>query len=101
MTLNQTQINRDDVPWRDLTPLMQPKTVVVVGASQRISQGAVQREARGNRIIRNLMNAGFEGRIFPVNPKYGEVLGFMCYTHLSAIDETAGCSVSAIRVLLV
>ena len=96
MTLNQTQINRDDVPWRDLTPLMQPKTVAVVGASQRISQGAVQREARGNRIIRNLMNAGFEGRIFPVNPKYGEVLGFRCYPDLSAIPETVDCVVAAI-----
>ncbi|TMB67236.1 MAG: hypothetical protein E6J54_20555, partial [Deltaproteobacteria bacterium] len=75
---------------------MQPRTVAVVGASQRTSAGGIQREARGNRIIRNLMNAGFEGRIFPVNPKYGEVLGFRCYPDLSAIPETVDCVVAAI-----
>jgi acetyltransferase len=75
---------------------MQPKTVAVVGASQRISEGAVRREARGNRIIRNLMNAGFEGRIFPVNPKYREVLGFSCYPDLSALPEPVDCVVLAI-----
>ncbi|HYY24603.1 MAG TPA: acetate--CoA ligase family protein [Candidatus Udaeobacter sp.] len=82
--------------WPDLTPLMQPMTVAVVGASQRLSQGAVQREARGNRIIRNLMNAGFEGRIFPVNPKYSEVLGFTCYPELASIPEPVDCVVAAI-----
>src|SRR5438445_11825724 len=75
---------------------MQPRTVAVVGASQRTSAGGIQREARGNRIIRNLMNAGFEGRIFPVNPKYCEVLGFRCYPDLSAIPETVDCVVAAI-----
>lgn len=82
--------------WRDLTPLMHPKTVAVIGASQRMSQGAIQRESRGNRIIRNLMNAGFEGRIFPVNPKYSEVLGLACYPDLAAIPEPVDCVVLAI-----
>ena len=93
--MDATPINREAL-WPDLTPLMQPKTFAVVGASQRLSQGAVQREARGNRIIRNLMNAGFEGRIFPVNPKYGEILGFTCYPELAAIPEPLDCVVAAI-----
>jgi acetate---CoA ligase (ADP-forming) len=94
--LDLTQSDSEEGIWRDLTPLMQPKTVAVVGASQRMSEGAVQRETRGNRIIRNLMNAAFEGRIFPVNPKYREVLGFPCYPDLSAIPEPVDCVVLAI-----
>ena len=94
---SETNQNVSEVTlWRDLTPLMHPKTVAVIGASQRMSQGAIQRESRGNRIIRNLMNAGFEGRIFPVNPKYSEVLGFTCYPDLAAIPEPVDCVVLAI-----
>jgi acetate---CoA ligase (ADP-forming) len=94
--LDLAPTNPEPILWRDLTPLMQPKTVAVVGASQRTSAGGIQREARGNRIIRNLMNAGFEGRIFPVNPKYAEILGFTCYPELPAIPEPIDCVVAAI-----
>jgi acyl-CoA synthetase (NDP forming) len=96
MNLDSTQIEHEEVLWRDLTPLMQPKTVAVVGASQRASAGGLAREARGNRVIRNLMNFGFEGRIFAVNPKYREVMGFPCYADLASIPEPVDCLVLAV-----
>jgi len=77
-----------EIPWRDLRPLMQPRTVAVVGASQR--------EARGNIVLRNLIGLGFPGGIFPINPKYTEVLGLPCYPDLSATPEPVECVVVAI-----
>ena len=46
----------------DLTPLMKPTSVAVVGASQRMG--------RATRVIANLQRFGYGGRVFPINPKY-------------------------------
>ena len=59
----------DKTSWRDLTPLIAPKSVAIVGASQRGADANLAREPRGNRVIRNLRNFGFAGRIVAVNPK--------------------------------
>ena len=55
----------------DLTPLMKPRSVAVVGASQRVN--------RATRVITNLQKFGYAGRVFPINAKYTEVLGLPCY----------------------
>jgi acyl-CoA synthetase (NDP forming) len=80
--------------WRDLTPLMQPRSVAVIGASQR-GAGLV-REPRGNRVIRNLRNFGYPGRIVAVNPKYTEVMDCPCYPDLASIPEPVDCVVLAV-----
>jgi len=90
--LEQVPAGSNETLWRDLTPLMQPKTVAVVGASQR----ADGRAPRGNRVIRNLMNLGFPGEIFPINPKYSEVLGHPCYPDLAAVPKPIDCVLLAI-----
>jgi len=84
------------ISWRDLTPLIAPKSVAVVGASQRGADAVLAREPRGNRVIRNLRNFGFEGRVFAVNPKYNEVMGCPCYPDIAAIPEPVDCLVSAV-----
>ena len=82
--------------WRDLTPLIAPRSVAVVGASQRGPDPNLAREPRGNRVIRNLKNFGFEGRIFAVNPKYTEVMDCPCYPDIASIPEPVDCVVSAV-----
>src|SRR6185436_16758541 len=72
----------------DLSPLMRPRSVAVVGASQRMG--------RGTRVIANLQQFGYAGRIFPVNPKYTEILGLRCYPDLGALPEPAESVVVAI-----
>ncbi len=84
------------IPWRDLTPLIAPKSVAIVGASQRGADANLAREPRGNRVIRNLKNFGFEGRIVTVNPKYREVMGCPCYPDIASIPEPVDCLVSAV-----
>lgn len=56
------------MPEYILEALFTPKAVAVVGASA--SPGKV-----GHSVVSNLVEAGYQGEIFPVNPKGGEVLG--------------------------
>jgi len=54
-----------------ITRMLAPKSIAVVGASQR--------RGRGTNVIAHLQNHGFKGEIFAVNPRYDEVLGCKCY----------------------
>jgi acyl-CoA synthetase (NDP forming) len=62
---------------KDLTPLLSPKTIAVIGASEKFGAGSL--------VIENLRTLGFEGTIVPVNPGYTEVLGLPCYPSLADI----------------
>jgi len=74
---------------------MAPKSVAIIGASQR-SSSELNREPRGNRIIRNLKNFGYPGRVVAVNPKYTEVMDCPCYPDIAAIPEPVDCVVLAV-----
>ncbi len=56
----------------DLGKLFFPESVCVIGASRDTT-------AIGHIILKNLLNGGFGGAIFPVNPKADEILGLRCY----------------------
>jgi acyl-CoA synthetase (NDP forming) len=63
----------------DLAPLLTPRSVAILGASERPSVGRA--------IIRSLERLGFEGTILPVNPKYDTVLGHPCHASLAALPQ--------------
>lgn len=60
---------------RNLEHTVHPKSVVVIGASVR--EGSV-----GRVVMSNIIDAGFEGEVWPVNPKYREVAGRRCFSHV-------------------
>ncbi|MBN2216546.1 MAG: acetate--CoA ligase family protein [Pirellulales bacterium] len=60
------------------TPIFNPSSVAVVGASTK--PGTV-----GNDIFRNLLLSGFNGSVYPVNPRASHVLGVHAYESLSQI----------------
>ena len=62
----------------DLNKMFKPESVAVIGASN--TPGKV-----GYIIVDNLINDGFEGEIYPVNPKGGEILGKKAYANISDI----------------
>jgi len=95
-TLVSIQSQSEASIWRDLAPLMRPKSVAVIGASQRPPAAGSAREPRGNRVIRNLRNFGYSGRILAVNPKYSEVMDCPCYPDLASIPEPPDCVVLAV-----
>lgn len=57
---------------RNLEYAVRPSSVAVFGASVRA--GSV-----GEIVLRNILNGGFEGEVWPVNPKYREIGGQRCY----------------------
>jgi acetyltransferase len=75
---------------------MAPKSIAVVGASQRGPSDTLAREPRGNRVIRNLRTFGYEGRIVTVNPKYTQIMGYPCYPDIASIPEPVDCVVLAV-----
>jgi acyl-CoA synthetase (NDP forming) len=77
---------------RDLTPLLNPRSVAFVG----ISGGP--RPGMAGGCIKNLQKFGYGGKIFPVNPKYEEIMGFKCYKNLAQIPEEIDLVLMAIPV---
>jgi len=63
-----------------LDHLFRPRSVAVVGAS-------TSREGVGRQILDNLLDFGYSGRVFAVNPKVHEIGGLPCYPAVSAIGE--------------
>lgn len=56
---------------RDLQPLLAPRSIAVVGASESPDSWAPE-------IYRSLLHLGYRGKVYPVNPKYDEVWGRPC-----------------------
>jgi acetyltransferase len=63
-----------------LKSILDARSIVVVGASRTETK-------RGYQAIRTLLEEGFEGTIYPVNPKESQVLGLSCYPSVSDIEE--------------
>jgi acetyltransferase len=55
-----------------LDSLFRPKSVAVIGASSK-------ELSIGNRVIKNLIDFGFKGDIYPINPKADEIRGLQAY----------------------
>ncbi len=69
--------------------LFEPQAVAVIGASKNP-------EKIGHRIVENVVESGYRGRVFPINPKGGEVLGLRAYATLSEIGEPIDLAMIAI-----
>ena len=78
----------------DLSKLLKPQAVAIVGASPR--EGSV-----AGTILRNLQSCGFSGDIYPVNPKHEMVLGFTCYPSIDRLPDTTDLAILAINRNLV
>jgi acetate---CoA ligase (ADP-forming) len=72
-----------------LEKLLKPDTVAVIGASR--TPGKV-----GHEVLANLINAGFQGTIVPVNPTADTVLDLPCFPTLKAYGKPVDLSVIAI-----
>lgn len=59
---------------------LDPKSIAVIGAS-------AHPEKVGYQILANLVNGGYVGKIFPVNPKGGKILDLVVYSALGEIPE--------------
>lgn len=67
-------------PSHRLDPLLRPRSIAVVGASDRVGQP-------GNEILVNLRKGQFAGAVYPVNPGRETVAGMPCYDSLAVLPE--------------
>ena len=64
----------------DLDKMFKPESVAVVGASN--SEGKV-----GYIVLSNIINDGFKGKVYPINPKDDEIQGIKAYKNVSDLPE--------------
>jgi len=58
--------------------LFEPRGVAVVGASQ--TPGKI-----GYKVVENIVTAGYAGKVYPINPRGGELLGHTVYARLGDV----------------
>jgi acyl-CoA synthetase (NDP forming) len=74
--------------------IMRPKAVAVIGASSEAGK-------IGNSVMKNLINGGYQGKIYPIHPKDSEILGYTAYKSVKDVPEEIDCAVFAIPGKLV
>ena len=76
----QREISKVDVSREksDLSLFFEPQSVAVIGSLREGYFG-------GYVVVKTLLNAGFTGKIYPVNPSYQEVLGLKVYPSIKDI----------------
>jgi acetyltransferase len=77
------QDKRDDFVRLDIPPLdmlFKPGCVAVIGATNR--EGSV-----GRAIVSNLHIPAFQGKVYPVNPHYSNILGMVAYPSIHEVPE--------------
>lgn len=72
-----------------LRPLLDPQSIAIFGASNDLGK-------INGRPLKYLLEFGFKGKIFPINPKYPEIAGLPCYPSLEAIQEQVDLAVVAV-----
>ncbi len=74
--------------------IMEPKSIAVIGASAEAGK-------IGNSVMKNLINGGYKGNIYPIHPKAGEILGYKAYKSVKDVPGEIDIAVFAIPAKLV
>lgn len=69
--------------------IMRPTSIAVIGASAE--DGKI-----GNSVMKNLINGGYKGAIYPINPKAVEILGVKSYSSITDVPGKVDVAVFAI-----
>jgi len=83
----------DDIV-RQMNRIMKPKAVAVIGASAE--NGKI-----GNSVMKNLINGGYRGEIYPIHPKADEIMGKKVYKSVKDVPGEIDIAVFAIPASLV
>jgi len=63
-----------------LKGLFQPRSVAVIGASDNPAK-------LGHTILKNIVDSGFQGAIYPINPKAPEILNLRCFKSVADVPD--------------
>ena len=74
--------------------IMKPDAVAVIGASAEAGK-------IGNSVMKNLIDGGYQGAIYPIHPKADEILGRKAYKSVKDVPGEIDVAVFAIPAKLV
>jgi acyl-CoA synthetase (NDP forming) len=74
--------------------IMRPKAVAVIGASNETGK-------IGNSVMKNLINGGYQGAIYPIHPKDAEIMGIKAFKSVKDVPDDIDTAVFAIPGKLV
>ena len=73
----------------NLQPLLNPASIAILGASAELNKV-------NGRTLRFLIEKGYRGGIYPVNPKYETIAGLRCYPNVAALPVAPDLAVIAV-----
>jgi acetyl coenzyme A synthetase (ADP forming)-like protein len=74
--------------------IMRPQAVAVIGASSEAGK-------IGNSVMKNLINGGYKGQIYPIHPKADEIMGHKAYASVKDVAGAIDAAIFAIPAKLV
>jgi len=76
-------------PISSLDPFFNPRSIAIIGASDHPMKP-------GGRPINALLDRGWQGKIYPVNPNRDVIKGLKCYPSITDIPDTVDLAIIAI-----
>ena len=68
-----------DLMLKSINTMLHPDSIAIVGASAKLQYGG--------RFLNNLLQTNYKGKIYPINPRYEELMGVRCYPSISSLPE--------------
>jgi len=79
---------------QELDRLFSPSSIAIIGASQDIDKG-------GGFVLHGLLQGGFQGKLYPVNPKQTEIMGLKTYPSILDIPDEVDEAIIAVAARIV
>ena len=74
------------MPIKKLNSIFKPQRIALIGASNNP-------KSVGGIVLKNLVGAGFNGVIYPINPKREAVMGITCFPDVKSLPKTPDLAV--------
>ena len=74
----------------DFTRMFNPRGIAVIGANPDASRP-------GRQTLLALERHGYQGRVYPVNPKYSQIGPYPCFASIADIDGPADVAVIVLQ----
>lgn len=75
----------DNTSKYDIKYLFEPERIAVIGASQ-------DKKKIGYAVFNNIISGGYQGNVFPVSPRGGDIDGIKVFTDIQEIDGAIDCA---------
>ncbi|MGC8572194.1 MAG: acetate--CoA ligase family protein [Candidatus Micrarchaeia archaeon] len=88
--IEKNKKDKNEKKFYDLKPLISPRHIAIIGASNNP-------EKIGNVIMKNYLNVGFEGKLYPINFNDENIMGIKAYKSVLDIKSDIDLAVIAIK----